>query len=88
MNILDDQEIIGVVKEQIGTVIGLDQSDIEENQSFLKMGISSIKTIMIVNRISKKLGIELNPTVMFEYKNVASLSQFIIERFKTGTVLS
>lgn len=84
MNAKNDEEIMGLIKEQIGAVVGFDASDIDDNQSFMKMGISSIKTFMITNRISDQLGIDLDPTAMLEYKNIASLYQHIVEQFYQG----
>lgn len=84
MDTIGGNEILNLIKEQIAAIGGFDVSDVNEDQSFLKMGISSIKTFMITNRISDKLGIDLDPTVMLEYKNISSLYEYIIDHYYYG----
>lgn len=84
MSSIGNTEIMNIIKEQIAIVGGFDVTDIDEDLSFLKMGISSVKTFMVTNRISDQLGINLDPTAMLEHKNIASLYQYIVDQFYCG----
>lgn len=65
------------LKEEIGAAINADPDTIDEKVNFLKFGISSIQTIMILNKINKKLAIEVNPFAMFEFKCISELSDYL-----------
>ncbi len=71
------------LKEQIAKMVNEDVLAIDENTHFMKFGISSIQTIMIINKIKKLLDLDLNPIAMFEHKNIAELAGYISECIET-----
>jgi|LakMenEpi03Aug12_release.lakeMendotaPanAssembly.Ray.scaffolds.fasta_scaffold445140_2 acyl carrier protein len=73
----DKEQVIRLLKEQIGSVVNINPDSIDEELNFLKFGITSIQTIMMVNKLKKSLEIDLNPIAMFEYKNIAELADYI-----------
>lgn len=73
----DSKIIIDFLKEEIAAAVNKQPDDIDENANFLSLGVSSIQTLKIINRLQKKLEIEINPIAMFEYKNIALFSEYL-----------
>lgn len=73
------EQMASCIREQIVSVTQIVPDSLDENMSFIKCGISSIQAIMIINRIKKKLQLDINPVAMFEYKNIAQLSSYLYE---------
>lgn len=71
----EDMKIL--VINEITDVLQLDQDEIDEKESFYKLGISSVQALKIINRIRKKLKIEIDPVAMFEYKCIAELCGYL-----------
>ena len=74
---LQTKEIIDFLKQEIAPTINRDTSSIDEGLNFLSLGISSIDTLKIINRIQKKLNIEVNPIAMFEYKTLFDFAEYL-----------
>jgi acyl transferase domain-containing protein/acyl carrier protein/SAM-dependent methyltransferase len=49
--------------------------------SFLELGINSVLAVELVEALNQKLGIELGVEVMFDYKNMRELAQFIFKQY-------
>lgn len=78
INTNEYEKLMNVIKKRISETVGLMPEEIEEDQSFLKMGISSIHAIKIINLIQKDLGIELNPAIIFEYETLEELVDYLL----------
>ncbi len=83
---IDKEQIIGFIKDEIALVLNQNSDSIDEHVNFLRIGISSIQTLKIINRIRKKLEIDINPIAMFEYKTIAEFSGYLFECIKNRTV--
>ncbi len=46
-----------------------------ENENFLRMGVSSIQAIKVINTLKKRFNID--PVVIFEYSTIMDLSEFL-----------
>lgn len=82
--IASKEDITNLIKEQIASVTKSDINSFDENVNFIKCGISSIQAIMIINKIKKKLQIDINPIAMFEHKNIFELSNYLNECINNG----
>lgn len=71
------EQIICFLKGEISTATNSEPNSIDEKINFMKFGISSMQTIMILNKVKKKFEIEVNPFAMFEYKNINELSHYL-----------
>ena len=49
----------------------------------MDLGIDSIKLVKLVGKIEKEMGIELYPTLFFEYQNISSVCRFLLENFSS-----
>ncbi len=73
------EELMELAKEKISEVVGFEPEEIDEHKNFLKMGISSIQAVKIINLIQKDLDLDLNPAVMFEYETLVELIDYFAE---------
>lgn len=76
---MDKTKLMELAKGKIAEVVGFDLEEIDENEAFLNMGIASIQAVKIVNLIQKELGIELEPTLLFEYETLVDLVDYLAE---------
>jgi acyl carrier protein len=56
---------------------GIRNSPYDLDASFLELGINSVLAVELVDAMNRKLGIELGVEVMFDYRNMRELTQFI-----------
>ncbi len=75
------EDLLELIKSKMSDVVGLDIEDIDEDEKFLKMGISSIQAIKIVNALQEQFKAEINPAIMFEYETLNELVDYLIEEF-------
>lgn len=70
-------EIRSIVYRTIAEELNVEADNIDEGMNFLEMGLSSLDVTKIVARISKALGTELYPTLIFEYQTPEAFSNYI-----------
>jgi acyl transferase domain-containing protein/acyl carrier protein len=78
------------VRREVAGVLGLESAEILDiQQGFFRMGMDSITTVRLRNRLEKVLDCHLPPTVAFEYPTVESLTNFLArEIFSAEDVMS
>jgi acyl transferase domain-containing protein/acyl carrier protein len=68
------------IRNEVAEILGFSSSDrIDPKQGFFKMGMDSVMTVQLRNRLDQDLGCSLPPTVAFEYPTVESLTKFLGE---------
>lgn len=70
-------EIVHYLKVKIASIINKDVDKIDEEMNFLRIGISSIETLKVINRIRRELNVEINPVAMFEYKTIDEFADYL-----------
>ena len=67
-----------LLKEQLKTLLRL-KSDavIDEQEPFKNMGIDSLMSVELRNKLSKALGVKLSTTLLFNYTTVSSLAEHL-----------
>ena len=76
---MNQQYIMNMMKEHISKIIGVNAGLIDSEQSFVKLGLTSIQTLKVVNSFRRELGIEISPVAMFEHKNIRSFSRYVLK---------
>lgn len=72
------------VHEQIVTLLGTKPSD---QESLLHLGLDSLLSIQLANRLGAGLGLSLPATLAFQYETVGQLTQFLLESLThTGAI--
>ena len=69
-------EIERFISHKIQQFIPGSKSTIPLDQNFMDLGIDSNELIELVDTFETEIGIELYPTLFFEYPNIASLARF------------
>lgn len=76
---MNTEEIIEGIKKEIADILKIDTDMIDDDENFLKIGISSVQALKIINKMRKKLGVDINPAAMFEYKTIAQFAGYLNE---------
>lgn len=71
------EEVLVVLKGEIARVVNRDAEFIEDNEKLLEMGVSSIQAIKIINQVKKRLDVDINPVVIFEYNVISRLAEYL-----------
>lgn len=74
---MDTEKIVWILKENIALVLNQEPCSIDQNMPFIKLGISSIASLTIINKIKRILQIDINPVAMFEYKTIIDLATYL-----------
>jgi acyl carrier protein len=64
----------------VARVFAVESSCIDTAQSFLNYGLDSVQAMTMVGDIEEMLGLELPPTLVWDYPNIDSLSAYLAER--------
>lgn len=69
------------VAQQVAAVLGLDSADeVSDSRTFIQMGMDSLTSIELRNRLQKGLGQTLPATIAFDYPNVPAMAGYLATR--------
>ncbi|WP_170319936.1 type I polyketide synthase [Polyangium spumosum] len=66
------------VLEQVALVLHLDPARIDRSTALTSLGMDSLMTLELRNRLESSLGVRLSATVTFTYPNVAALARYLL----------
>ncbi|GFE67450.1 type I polyketide synthase [Chroococcus sp. FPU101] len=73
--------LIAYLQAEIGKVLGLPATQLpQQEQGFFDIGMDSLMSIELRNRLESNLGLSIPATAIFEYPTIKALSQYIIEK--------
>ncbi|GAB3166442.1 hypothetical protein GCM10027059_25520 [Myceligenerans halotolerans] len=72
-------EIKAVLIKEIAAELSIAPADVEDDEGFMQLGVSSVQALKIVNRLRKELGMDINPVALFEFKTVDDISAYLAE---------
>ena len=78
--------IESVVSELIGSlskILFLKENEIDQNQSFVELGLDSVLAVEWVQSIKKRYGVKLPATKVYDYPNVLALSAYLEKILKS-----
>ncbi|THV24620.1 acyl carrier protein [Glycomyces paridis] len=78
---MDEEQIKAVLTKLIADEIGTAPGEIDEQASFMRLGVSSVQALKIVNRLRKELDMDINPVALFEFKTIEDISGYLAEAF-------
>ena len=81
------EDIIELIKTEIALALNQDPDDIDEDVNFLRVGISSVQALKIINRVRKKLEIEINPVALFEYKTIVEFAGYLMDEYSNNEAI-
>ena len=71
-----------IIRDSVAESLKMDPNAIRNDRSFSDYGVDSIIGVRLMNMISKKCGLHLNTTSLFDYGSVDKLAQFIVGDYK------
>lgn len=74
------ETVLGV----IATQLQVDMDSLDIGQNFVELGLDSLGAVKVMESLRQNLGIELYPTLIFEYQTPDSLAQYIEKLYSTG----
>ncbi|MFZ6014062.1 MAG: acyl carrier protein [Bacteroidota bacterium] len=72
------EEMIQTLKQEIARETGLPVAEIDDTADFLSLGLDSVSCVFVLDKLEKKIQIELNPIFFWDYPTVASLSEHLV----------
>ena len=76
---MEKEEILECLTELMGEAMGCDKEDVDVNASFFAVGSSAVQALKIINKLRKKLNVDINPVAMFEFKCAEDLAGYLSE---------
>jgi acyl carrier protein len=71
-----------LLMEQVGIVLHLDTSRIDRMAPLQSLGMDSLMSLELRNRLEASLGLKLSATVMFTYPTVCALAELLLSRIE------
>jgi acyl carrier protein len=66
--------------KQLGKVLHMDPSQIDPSSTFASLGMDSVMSLELRNRLESDLGLRLSPTLLFTYSTPVSLTAHLVEK--------
>merc|ERR1712048_122894 len=80
LTVLNEESVIKKVKEVAMGIVG-DDEDIEIDTPLMQAGLTSNTAVTLRDELSQELpGINLPPTLLFDYPSIQGISDFIVEK--------
>ena len=74
-------KLVQWIQMEIAQVIGLPEGELPSTQmGFFDMGVDSLMSVDLKNRLSKQLGLDISPTLLFQHPNIDSLAAKLIHQ--------
>jgi acyl carrier protein len=71
--------LIRKIREELAEVIGLPEGALPSAEAgFFDLGVDSLMSVDLKNRLTRALGIEISPTMIFQHPNIKALSVRLI----------
>lgn len=67
------------MKQEIAQVLGEEPENIADDTNFMKIGMSSIQALKIINRMRKEFDVDISPVALFEYKTIEEFAGYLQE---------
>ncbi len=76
---MDQEYFKTILCREIATELSMEPEAIDENATFMRLGVSSVQALKVVNRLRKQLGIDINPVALFEFKTIEEFSGYLAD---------
>ncbi|HCC36033.1 MAG TPA: acyl carrier protein [Ruminococcaceae bacterium] len=74
---MEESEIIVFIKNEIALMLECKPGDIDEDANFLKLGLTSVQALKVINRMRKALNVNISPVALFEYKTISEFAEYL-----------
>jgi acyl carrier protein len=70
-------ELIGIIKNLIAEETGISVDEMKESDSFFNLGLDSVSCIFLMDKLEKKIQLDLNPLYFWDYPNLGTYADFL-----------
>ncbi len=77
---ISQQAIVEWLRTHIAKELNRAIDDIDEQESFMDIGLDSLASLEIVGKLESWLDIEMNPSELWDHPNIWLLSKFLMTR--------
>ncbi len=74
---MNKEEIVELLKKEVADVLDTTPDTIDEDESFMRLGVDSVDAIKIMNTIKSTLDVEVSPVAIFEYKTISDFAEYV-----------
>jgi len=75
--------LIRKLREELAQVIGLPAGDLPPTAiGFFDLGVDSLMSVDLKNRLTRALGLEISPTLLFQHPTINALAEQLVEKLK------
>lgn len=74
--------LIQSIKEQLITILGLNNNDISEHKNFSTLGMDSLMMLELRNRLNSILGQSIAISTLLDYPTIAQLAEFLTQKLQ------
>lgn len=72
-------ELITLLKKVIAEETGISVDEIADTDTFFNLGLDSVSCIFLMDKVEKKLGVELNPIYFWDYPSIDTYTDFLLQ---------
>lgn len=75
------EELIEMIKKLIAEETGIPINDINDSDTFFNLGLDSVSCIFLMDKLEKKIQVELNPIHFWDYPSLDTYSEFLLQEY-------
>lgn len=79
---MNTEDILRIIREEIAQEADVPITDVEDNTPFSSLKLDSISSLVVLDRLEKRLAVELNPMHLWDYPTAKKLSEFLTTHMK------
>jgi acyl carrier protein len=72
-------EVLILLKSVISEETGINVNEISETDTFFNLGLDSVSCIFVLDKVEKKLKIDLNPIHLWDYPTLDTYTEFLVK---------
>ena len=72
-------EVLTVLKSLIAEETGIAVTEINDTDTFFNLGLDSVSCIFLLDKVEKKLNVEINPIHFWDYPSLDTYTDFLLQ---------
>lgn len=81
---MNKTDYIDRIKELVAQELSLPVDEIDEDENFMRMGLSSLGALNIIGTVEDENNIEISPVAIFEYKTISEFAEYLANGAEKG----
>ena len=77
--ILELDDIRTAIVGEVAAELQIPAEQVDPEASFMRLGLTSLQSMRIVNRLRTELNMHIDPVALFEYETVEELAEFLVD---------